>query len=569
MMQSLLPYLLLATTCLADTLNDPVLPSIPVRDAPKLTGQHFRITVGVEPGFVDVTENGQYSGYLIEILEELALRAEFTYELRTPSGFGSLCSPRLPLPLPRVENGTFQASIPLLQHPEAYHERYQQNYDCGAADVNDRPLSEYSTDFYWGMYYISPERLKVNRFTIPFDPPSRSTLGMMGTATHVHSIPTLALSNPNNYQVCAFEGTAYIQTLRDTFPRLNTHGISFSTDLHKVFSNGTCDILIDAYPFLKKYTKRLSDKGRCTANGKPIGVIGEPLDYGLNYFAFGVSEDLPEHVIKTLNYWLQALMACFPQDPNGYCYEGQGSISEMYSDNGGTGTECGYVQFPGEGQGGTKLPAWAIAVITVVPVLLVLVVGAVYHNRLIQKQEKRMKKRFIQQLARNIDIGPSAHQISPEKLAEAFQHIGGQGNGRITKPDLARWMNDLNLDFLSEKDFDRLWDTMDMDGTGDVDPIEFCAFLSECEKQFAEVHQEYSALPKSEKVKLASRRLSNIGSVGLEEVERMERRNNRRQRTNAASNPQGSNATVGTMLSEAELMGSSKWGSIFFRKSSK
>lgn len=161
-----------------------------------------------------------------------------------------------------------------------------------------------------------------------------------------------------------------------------------------------------------------------------------------------------------------------------------------------------------------------------------------------------MKKRFIQQLARNIDIGPSAHDITASKLTEAFEHISRAGGVRgsvtgstsqrsqerqqISKQDLARWMNDLNLDFLSEKDFDRLWDAMDLHHKGTVDPLDFFSFLKECETQFQQVHGEYSNLPKSEKLKLASRRLSTINAVGgsIEEVEKAERRNNKRQRMN-------------------------------------
>ena len=102
----------------------------------------------------------------------------------------------------------------------------------------------------------------------------------------------------------------------------------------------------------------------------------------------------------------------------------------------------------------------------------------------------------------------------------------------ISKPDLARWMNDLHMDFMSERDFERLWNSLDMDNRGLVDPIDFFNFLSQCAPQFKEVHKEYSALPKCEKQKLASRRLSNISELGEEGVKNMERRNNRRSRQN-------------------------------------
>ncbi|CAB9513118.1 unknown protein [Seminavis robusta] len=244
-------------------------------------------------------------------------------------------------------------------------------------------------------------------------------------------------------------------------------------------------------------------------------------------------------------------MAIPEEDPYGYCPNGQGSISHLYTLHGGTGKECGYVQFPELDQGG--LPVAAIVAIALTPVLLVVAVGMVYHIRQLKQQERRMKKRFIQQLARNIDIGESAREISAQKLSEAFQHIGGQ-DGLISKEDLAKWMNDLHLDFLSEQDFNRLWDAMDMAGTGYVDPIDFFAFLNACGEEFKEVNQEWDALPKSEKMKLAMLRLSNIKEKGEEEVQKMQRRHNKRSRMQmpglAKGNPLGASGADTSFFSE-------------------
>lgn len=511
-----------------DSVPSSLWPSVPQVEDPKLSGHHFRITVAEFTGFVTIQEgpNGElsFSGYLMDILQELAFRADFTYELLTPSGYGSMCQPRLPPPNNNT-NTTAQ------HHPEAYHSRYRQAFLCAESDVNDRPLSSlYSTDLYFGVFYITPERLKVNKFTIPYNPPALATLVMVGTATHIRSIHDLA-SSEYNYNVCAHANTAFKDQLEVTFPDLYIHGLDRHEDRHQVLEDGTCDVIILAYPMAQQYVFTLKKEGKCLANGKPIGVIGEPLEYGLNHFSFGVRLDVPEEVTQTLNFWLQALMACFPEDPNGYCPNGVGSLSQMYLGQGGKGDECGYIQFP-TSQGDEGLTSGLIAVIVaaaMTPVILVLLLGTLYHMRQLSDQEKRMKKRFIQQLARNIDIGDSAKEISAQKLAEAFEHIGGH-DGLISKDDLGKWMADLHLDFLSEQDFDRLWDTMDMDHTGYVDPIEFCQFLSACEREFEVVHSEYDALPKSEKMKLATRRLSNYKEFGEEEVKKMERRNNGRSR---------------------------------------
>lgn len=265
------------------------------------------------------------------------------------------------------------------------------------------------------------------------------------------------------------------------------------------------------------------------ASLKPIGVIGEPLSYGLNHFAFGLRSDLSDDVQTTINFWINALETCFPDDPESLCSEalGGGSFSKMFDGRGGTGAECGYVLFPPPES--DSLSPGVIAAIVITPVVVVLILAMMYHMHHIKAQERRMKKRFIQQLARNIDIGESARDIPAEKLSEAFKHIGGE-DGMISKEDLARWLNDLHMEFMSDHDFDRLWDTLDMEGRGRVDPIDFFAFLSECEPQFKEVHDEYTAMPKTEKMKLAARRLSNISELGEEGVANMERRNNRRSR---------------------------------------
>jgi len=264
-------------------------------------------------------------------------------------------------------------------------------------------------------------------------------------------------------------------------------------------------------------------------------MIGDPLDYGLNHFAFGIRKDLPDRVLDTINYWLLSLMACFPDDPSGACPRdnGGGSLSELWGSAAGMGSECGYIQFPpGPPPEPRRLSNGAIVAIALTPVIIAVALCMIWNAHRLKEQEKRMKKRFIQQLARNVEIGEDARSIPANKLAEAFHHIGG-ADGRISKTDLAKWINDLHMDFMSEQDFNRLWDAMDLDHTGSVDPIDFFAFLAECGPQFKEVHQEYSALPKSERQKLATRRLSNISAMGEEEVSNMERRNNRRQRLNA------------------------------------
>ena len=50
----------------------------------------------------------------------------------------------------------------------------------------------------------------------------------------------------------------------------------------------------------------------------------------------------------------------------------------------------------------------------------------------------------MQQIARNINIGPSPKCLSIEKLAEEVQHIGNS-DGIITKDELLKWISDVSF----------------------------------------------------------------------------------------------------------------------------
>ena len=126
-----------------------------ITDPSNLNGAHFRITVVEEDGFLDIHEHIDdkgnyhlsYSGYLISLINSVARpdRANFTFDLLPPSGFGSPCEPRLD---PNQD-----------EQNSAYGKSYRTQYNCGASDTNDVPLmTNYSTDMYLGMFYVTPLR---------------------------------------------------------------------------------------------------------------------------------------------------------------------------------------------------------------------------------------------------------------------------------------------------------------------------------------------------------------------------------------------------------------------------
>ena len=114
--------------------------------APTLGGRHYDLTLVHGPPFVDMgVDDGallppvQWSGYIVDMIEIVAARADFTYTLHGPSGVHAKCTSTDPL----------QAAG---------------DYGCGQQDA----LVLNRTDAYWSMYYVTGPRLDAGDFTAPF-----------------------------------------------------------------------------------------------------------------------------------------------------------------------------------------------------------------------------------------------------------------------------------------------------------------------------------------------------------------------------------------------------------------
>ena len=154
-------------------------PSVPLPPPPQLNGRHLRITALEEGDLLNVVEPSEvpedghkgtvvtsgglsFSGFLIDMIDALATRANFTYDLLTPSGLGADCEPQLESQ----------------EDDRLYSTRYRSQYNCGTNDVNDLGV----TSAFLGMFYISPSRQLRNFFTIPFVPPHKGTLMLFSVA---------------------------------------------------------------------------------------------------------------------------------------------------------------------------------------------------------------------------------------------------------------------------------------------------------------------------------------------------------------------------------------------------
>lgn len=310
------------------------------QDAPVLEdGTTFGITVIKAEGFVEKSDAGEYQGYVIDMIKAVAALANFDYDLYTPSGFGSGCSPKLDATSNSTEGVRGEA--------------YESAYLCGQADAleGDVVPTDYQTDMYWSMYFVTTGRQLAGQFSLPFKPPFGG-LTMYGTETGIEDIDALIVKQAAGDvgPACVGDNTAYANFLADALPDLDTVGVPNTDDgFLGGMQNGTCTVAINAEHAAVHFVKSRFDSDTCEVGGKPIGVIGAGLKYGLTQMAVGFGKNTSQTVVDTISYHLNALMTCAPGSDG--CDDG---LYESWKDWAGTGAECGH---GGGGTPGTPTPA--------------------------------------------------------------------------------------------------------------------------------------------------------------------------------------------------------------------
>ena len=322
-----------------------VISSLSLASLPDLGGKSFDIVVIEADGFVNPSSSNQgYDGYVVKMISDVAALANFTYNLKKPSGWGASC-------VPRRQNSS-----------QPHNVAWNTQYLCGQEDVLSRdgsiPQAE-QKQIYWSMYYVSNPRLLEGGFSLPFKPPTKG-LTMYGTAIGIRDLPDLVLQQKAGSQnaACAASNAAYTIWLRGAFPDMELIEIENTVaSVRSALEEGTCEVIINAEFAALKFVKDMATTNSCNFDGKPVGIIGDSLPYGLTQMAAGWNlDDVSENEMRAINYWLNDLMTCVP----GVCSDG---LAESWEVAVGDGEGCGYGK-GGAGRTGT-VSSWAMMVVSV------------------------------------------------------------------------------------------------------------------------------------------------------------------------------------------------------------
>lgn len=190
-------------------------------------------------------------------------------------------------------------------------------------------------------------------------------------------------------KACAPGGTALYDFLLQSFPGIQlTEIYGADTEIDQAFVDDVCHVYITDAPIVTQLVLNRYKQDKCYYNNKPVGLIGEPMQFGLSHYAIGVRKDIPREVVDTISYWMSVLMSCNPLDPDGQCPEG--GFSDFYKGQGGSGSECGFVMFPPSSS--VVGHPGVISGIVIGGMVFVLVISWTVHNYRIKRQQKHMQK---------------------------------------------------------------------------------------------------------------------------------------------------------------------------------
>jgi len=118
-----------------------------------------------------------------------------------------------------------------------------------------------------------------------------------------------------------------------------------------------------------------------------------------------------------------------------------------------------------------------IAGVTIASIIVASLIFYAINRFLMQKQQQRLKDAFSKAISKHIDGGLKS-DLSPDEVAKLYHKVDSDKNGTISKEELKQLIDENGLGTLSDKDFNVMFSTIDLDGNNSVSFTEFIAFFA-------------------------------------------------------------------------------------------
>ena len=130
-----------------------------------------------------------------------------------------------------------------------------------------------------------------------------------------------------------------------------------------------------------------------------------------------------------------------------------------------------YVEPPGVLTGGF------IAIVSVASILIALIIFYVVYKRGVERREQRLKEAVMGSIAKQMGMTTN-RELSPDELEEMFNSIDADRNGNLSREEIKELVTKAGMVEMSERDYDILIASIDLDGNGTLSFAEFCAFYA-------------------------------------------------------------------------------------------
>jgi len=118
-----------------------------------------------------------------------------------------------------------------------------------------------------------------------------------------------------------------------------------------------------------------------------------------------------------------------------------------------------------------------IAGITIASIVVACTLFYFIHKHVAELREKRVKDAMLKSIAKSLNLTTSKN-LSPNELESMYKEIDADDNGKLSKDEIKGLINDAGVADMSDKDYDVLFSSVDIDGNGTLDFAEFCAFFA-------------------------------------------------------------------------------------------